>query len=63
LRETAVVEIYDVHGKLIQSTEKDCMRGVNQVELETMSLIEGVYFIKVKLGAYETYTRILKMDK
>ena len=39
------------------------MRGVNQVELETMSLIEGVYFIKVKLGAYETYTRILKMDK
>lgn len=54
----AMIEVYDVAGKLQQSIRTETVVGYNQYQLETSTLANGIYVVKL-LSSQKTYTQKL----
>jgi hypothetical protein len=58
---TAQIEVVDIVGKTVFSTQHEAIAGANEIDLDLSSLNEGIYFVKISAnGASGTAKLILK---
>ena len=54
----AVIEVYDLQGKLQQSVKTKSAAGYNNYKLNTSCLTDGIYVVKL-ISSQKTYTQKL----
>ena len=53
------LDIFDVHGNLVASFEKNVVKGLNSFDLELSQFPQGVYFVKLKMGTEVEMVRVV----
>ncbi|MFT5764434.1 MAG: hypothetical protein ACI8X3_001865 [Saprospiraceae bacterium] len=61
LSTVGLVEIFDVQGNEMASFEKPVSNGLNQFEISTNGLSQGVYFVKLRIGDVVNVIRMVKI--
>lgn len=56
-----VMSIYDINGSLIINKEINLVQGINDIELNTSSLPQGMYYIKLTTNKTAQSSLLLKM--
>lgn len=58
---TLKIDILDIQGKLINSTENNYSEGANTIQISTSNLTAGIYFIKIiENGEQKSVQKIIK---
>ncbi len=60
---TAVVDLVDISGRIIQSTEYSLVCGLNRIAISFGDISSGSYFLRVTSGGYASHTEKLIIQK
>lgn len=61
--EDGQLEIVDALGRIIQSRSLQVVSGINRVELNTMTLAAGIYYVNISFGDHEiNFQKFVKTD-
>lgn len=56
----AKIKLYDLFGRVVQSTEVKCLKGENKLTIDTGVLSNGVYIMRVEMNGRITSHKLLK---
>ncbi len=61
--ENIEIQLFDILGKKILYRKIDGQTGLNQIEIETGNIKQGIYICKVNAGHFSSDYKLLKMSK